>query len=281
MKKMKQSLVNSKIQKVKQIFEKTFSFEVYKQKERRFLVVVLGKGLFLSGVNYESKVMTNFCQILRKHLTNQIIQIVQQHEFDRIVEIETRDYRLILELFGNGNIILVNKSDGKIVSASEIRSWKDRVIRPRREYKYPPSRVNPFTLSLAEFKKLFGKKEAVKVLASDLGFGGEVAEEICKRVGLDKESKSLEKIPGLYNFLKNVEEEFKDLQDINEELKKEFERDVIKQVEKGEVEKIEKKFERIREKQLQKLEELTKKEKTYRDFAKSIYNNYSELNEIL
>ena len=160
-KKMKEDLVSSKIQKIKQIGENTFSFELYKQKKRKYLVIS-DRTLFLTDKNFESTQVTNFFQILKKHLLNQIIEDIRQHEFDRIVEIETKDYLLISELFGKGNLILVN-SDRKIISALEMRSWKDRSILPNREYVYPPSRINPFKLTQSELEKHFEKKEAVVV----------------------------------------------------------------------------------------------------------------------
>jgi len=110
MKSIKQDLVNSKIQKIKQISDNTFSFELYKQKKRKYLILS-GKTIFLSDNSYESQVLNNLGQILRKRVTGQAIIDIQQHEFDRVVEIETNDYLLILELFGNGNLILVNKQD--------------------------------------------------------------------------------------------------------------------------------------------------------------------------
>ena len=108
-------LISSKIQKVKQISKNTFCFELYKKK--RNYLIISSERFFISNKSYESGFLTNVGQIIRKRLTGQMIQDIRQHDFDRIVEIETQDYLLILELFGNGNIILAENPSKNIIIA--------------------------------------------------------------------------------------------------------------------------------------------------------------------
>jgi len=270
-KSLKKDLVNSKIQKVKQISEKAFSFELYKEKKRNYLILS-NETFFLSNKTYESQLLTNLGQVLRKRLTNQIIQDIRQYEFDRIIELETKDYLLVVELFDKGNIILVNKPDKKIIIASRIRSWKDRSIKPKREYKYPPPRLNPFKLTPPDFEKQFGKKKVVRVLATDLGFGGDIAEEICKKARIDKDSKRVDS-QKLFKFIKNIDKKFKELKDINERLSKDFKQELKKkEFGKKEFERLE----RIRKSQEKALEKWQKKEKEYRKIGKLLYEKFSK-----
>lgn len=275
MKSIKQDLVNSKIQKIKQISDSAFSFELYKQKKRKYLILS-GKTIFLSDNSYESQVLNNLGQILRKRVTGQAIIDIQQHEFDRVVEIETNDYLLILELFGNGNLILVNK-DRQIISALKIRSWKTRSLRPKREYRYPPSRVNPFKLTVSELKKYFGQKEIVKVLAIYLGFGGELSEQICEKVGIAKNSKKID-VKKLYKFIQNIDKEFKELKNINDKLKKRFENET--KIKKEETKEI-KRLNRIKKRQEEALKKWQQKEKEYRKIGKLLYEKYEEVKKQL
>jgi len=269
-KNLKKDLINSKIQKVKQVSSNVFCLELYKQKINQLIITT--EKLFISEKSCEAGFLTNLGQILRKHLTSQIIQDVKQHEFDRIIEIETRDYILVIELFGNGNLILLNK-DRTVIIASEMRSWKDRTIKPKVEYKYPPSRINPFELNQIKLKELLKDKEVVKVLATDLGFGGEIAGKICERLKIDKTSKEID-TSKLFSFIKNIEKEFEELNDINERLKKEFEEGhEIKK----EVSGIKEKLERIRKKQEEALEKWKQKEEEYRKIGKLLYENYEEV----
>jgi predicted ribosome quality control (RQC) complex YloA/Tae2 family protein len=268
-KNIKKDLVSSKIQKVKQVSSNIFCFELYKQKINQ--LVLTTEKLFISGKSCEAGLLTNLGQILRKNLTGQVIQDVRQYEFDRIIEIETRDYILVLELFGNGNLVLLNK-DRTIIIALEMRSWKDRKIKPKVEYKYPPSRINPFKLNQNELKELLKDKEVVKILATDLGFGGEVAGKICEKLGIDKTSKEID-ASKLFSFIKNIDKEFEDLNNINESLKREFEEGhEIKK----EVSGIKEKLERIVKKQEETLEKWKGKEEEYRKIGKLLYENYEE-----
>ena len=98
-----------KIQKVKQVKD-AYSFELYKDKKKSHLIIIPDKGLFITKKNYKSGLKEDFCNILRKYLTGQVIEDVKHHEFDRVVEIETQDYKLVIEIFSTGNLIIINKS---------------------------------------------------------------------------------------------------------------------------------------------------------------------------
>jgi predicted ribosome quality control (RQC) complex YloA/Tae2 family protein len=154
-----------------------------------------------------------------------------------------------------------------------MRSWKDRSIKPNVKYEYPPPKPNPFTLSLYEFVRQFGTKKVVSVLATDLGFGGEIAEEICKKAEIDKDLIEVD-ASRLYEFVKNIEKEFKELENINEKLRKEFEREMKK--EEVEVKKINK-LERIKKAQEEALRKWEEKENEYRKIGKLLYERYEEV----
>jgi len=269
-------LVSSKIQKVKQISKNTFCFELYKEKKRVYFVFSNEK-FFISDKGYEAGLLTNLGQNIRKRLTGQTIQDIRQHSFDRIVEIETGDYSLILELFGKGNIILTEKPDRNIITALRMRSWKDRVIKPKVAYKYPPSRINPFTLNRINFKKYFSNKEAVKVLATDFGFGGEIANQICKKLKIKKTSKKID-TSRLYSFIDRINKEFEELKEINERVRKDFE---IEFKTRKEIKGVKEKIEKIRKHQEEALKKWREKEIEYRKIGKIFYEHYEEVKKKL
>jgi len=260
-----------KILKVKQVKD-AYSFELYENKKKFYLIIVPDKALFLIEKNYNGKPKEDFCNILKKYLTGQIIQSIEQHEFDRIVEIQAKDYRLIIEMFGKGNIILVNNSENKIIRAIEMRSWATRKIRPKYEYNYPPSLGNPFKLEIEDLKSNLGKKEIVMVLAKDFGFGGEFAEKICEKIGIEKKSKNKEDADKIYDFLKKIDEEFSELNDINENLEEEFEKH-LRGLELP-INHNKEKIEAIKKSQEKKLGEFVKAENICRIYAESIYDSY-------
>ncbi|UCH89139.1 MAG: NFACT family protein [Thermoplasmata archaeon] len=159
-----------------------------------------------------------FAMVLRKHLRNARVVGIEQYEFDRIMVIKLskdRNYRLVMELFGEGNALLIedSESDNKIINAHYHRSWSARTLRPGRSYNFPPARTNPRTTALEDMLKIFKdtRRDLVRTLAIDLNLGGLYAEEVCKRVVMDKALKaaSMEKsqIESIYKTIQALFEE--------------------------------------------------------------------------
>jgi predicted ribosome quality control (RQC) complex YloA/Tae2 family protein len=136
----------------------------------------------------------SFCMALRKYLRNGVIEGIEQYEFERIVEIAVKSkgnlHRLVVELFGEGNIILVGP-DNKILHALSYRRMRDRNILRGEELSYPPSvGKDPRSLQRIDLDELkrFGELEVAKAIARFLSVGGFYGEEILLRAGVPKES---------------------------------------------------------------------------------------------
>ena len=89
----------------------------------REIAIGLGKYKYITITEYEREKPRNppsFVMLLRKHLKNIKITSVAQHNFDRIVifnfEWNELKYKLIIELFGDGNAILLDSEDKIILS---------------------------------------------------------------------------------------------------------------------------------------------------------------------
>ncbi len=134
---------------------------------------------------------TSFATFMRKHLTNARIGKTTQMGFDRVVVIEVfkseADYKLIFEMFGGGNVLLVQ--DGKIVNCLTQRTFRDRITRPGEDYVLPKERFDPFTSTEDAFSNTFRTSESdtVRTLATVTNLGGQYAEEVCKRSGCPKD----------------------------------------------------------------------------------------------
>jgi predicted ribosome quality control (RQC) complex YloA/Tae2 family protein len=139
---------------------------------------------------------SQFAVNLRKYLTNCRISAVYQKELDRIMVIELEKgpsrYQLVIELFGDGNLILV--SEGKVLNSVLSRKWRHREVRPGLEYVFPPSRFNPRKMDEDSFRKSVrnSSSDAVRTLATAINLGGQYAEETCLRAGVDKGRKAKE-----------------------------------------------------------------------------------------
>ncbi|MCS7135444.1 MAG: NFACT family protein, partial [Candidatus Aenigmarchaeota archaeon] len=160
-----------KIKRVKQI-PFGFLFEFFRSKTK---LIITSKYFFVTSKNYEAIANTNFCNFIKSKLTGEKIIDVYQKDFDRIVEIKTENYFLVLEFFGKGNIILTN-SEKIILNALELREWRDRKIKKGVKYEYPPTtHKNPFSIDIQELRSMVDEKEIGRILSKDLGFGGEFA----------------------------------------------------------------------------------------------------------
>lgn len=156
------------------------------------LFLRVGKWLCLKGEEEKPETPPPLAQTLRKHLDNARIATIEQRGFDRVVVIEFergKGYRLIFELFGKGNLILVEGDD--IIACYSHQSFRDRDINVGSEYKFPPAGVNPLDLDREAFRSILkqSKGQVVKVLAGVLNLGGLYAEELCLRAQVAKDTR--------------------------------------------------------------------------------------------
>ncbi|MDR0778811.1 MAG: NFACT family protein [Methanomassiliicoccaceae archaeon] len=139
---------------------------------------------------------TSFASFLRKYIDNARIGKIIQAGFDRIVIVEVlkadAEYKLIFEMFGGGNVLLV--LDGKIMNCLIHKVRRDRTVRPGEEYVMPRARFDPTASTFEHFQQLVmsSSVDLVRTLATDANLGGQYAEEICKRTGIQKNTKPSE-----------------------------------------------------------------------------------------
>src|SRR6056297_1066011 len=133
----------------------------------------------------------NFAKMLRNRLSGADFHEVRQHGFDRILEFEFRredvDTTIVVELFGDGNVAVVDQN-GEVVDSLDTVRLQSRTVAPGREYGFPDARVNPLDLDYEEFaaKVRESDTDLVRTLATQLNFGGLYAEELCSRAGVEK-----------------------------------------------------------------------------------------------
>ncbi|MEM1582258.1 MAG: ribosome rescue protein RqcH [Candidatus Bathyarchaeia archaeon] len=184
----------SRIGKIYQINHKILLLKLRNPKgENTQLLIEAGKRIHLTSYDFEKpKKPPVFCMALRKHLENGVIDGVTQYDFERIIEISVKsggqNYRLIIEFFEKGNIMLVGP-ENKILHALTYRKMRDRNILRGEEFKYPPMRgINLKSINLDEVRKIreLSQIEVVRGLTRFLGIGGFYAEEILLRSGIDK-----------------------------------------------------------------------------------------------
>jgi predicted ribosome quality control (RQC) complex YloA/Tae2 family protein len=194
---LKDTVLNSRVGNIYQLNDKTLLFKLRSGETVYSLVLEAGKRLNLTSYALEKPLVPPaFCMALRKFLRNSTLTNIEQYEFERVVLIDFSsklgNFRLVLELFGEGNIILVD-GENKILQALRFRRMRDRNILRGEAFRFaPPSGQNPTKISvqaLYDGLKGFGDIEIVRALARFLGIGGVYAEEVLLRLGMEKATK--------------------------------------------------------------------------------------------
>ncbi|GGL24200.1 hypothetical protein GCM10009037_04660 [Halarchaeum grantii] len=133
----------------------------------------------------------NFAKMLRNRLSGANLHEVRQHGFDRILEFEFRredqDTTIIAELFGDGNIAVLDQN-GEVVDSLDTVRLKSRTVAPGSQYGFPQSRLDPLDLDYERFAERMRQSDTdlVRTVATQLNFGGLYGEELCTRAGVEK-----------------------------------------------------------------------------------------------
>jgi len=133
----------------------------------------------------------NFAMMLRNRISGADFAGVEQYEFDRILSFEferdDEDTTIVAELFGQGNVAVLDEA-GEVVRSLETVRLKSRTVAPGARYEFPQSRVNPLDVTFAEFCRLMegSDTDVVRTLATQLNLGGLYAEELCTRANVEK-----------------------------------------------------------------------------------------------
>ncbi len=211
---------DSLISNIYQLNDKMLLLKLRKRGEPKTnLIIEAGVELHVTAYDFERPSKpSNFCMALRKYLRNGRIREIRQYDFERIVELmissKSGEYRLIVELFGDGNIILVD-SENRILHALTYRRMRDRNIIRGETFKYPPPKgKDPRSISREDLEELRvnGRLEVVRSIVRAFGIGGKYAEEILARAGVDKNMPSSElkgcELNRIYESLMDLVSEF-------------------------------------------------------------------------
>ncbi|AAL81516.1 hypothetical protein PFDSM3638_06970 [Pyrococcus furiosus DSM 3638] len=188
---LKDMIVGSRVEKIYHEGNE-IRFKLHKTGVGRVdLLIEAGKRIHITTYVKENLQPTSFAMLLRKYLSGKFLEDIRQYEFDRVVILSFGEYFLIAELFGRGNIIFVTK-DWEIIGALRYEEFKDRAIKPKIKYVFPPSRANPLKVSFEEFKEIILNSqgtEIVRALAKNFSIGGLYSEETLLRAKIDKDRK--------------------------------------------------------------------------------------------
>ena len=130
---LKGLIADSRVNNIYQLDEKTLIFKLHKT-DLPPIRLVMEAGRRLHSTIYAEENPAEppaFCMALRKYLRGAWVVGIDQYEFERIVTVSFRTkeglLKLVVELFGEGNIILTNEKN-MILQALFFKRMRDRDI---------------------------------------------------------------------------------------------------------------------------------------------------------
>ncbi len=180
--------------------EDTLILDVYAQGKRGYLILNPPSMLLWQTVKPAGTPIHGFARVLRQHLEKARITMIGTRFADRVfwIQLERGDwaYRLILEYFGKGNIILTRHAkppegdmtksageDWQILTVREQAEYGVRSLKPGAVYQLPPGG----NVSYEQTDWLEGEKHLVSLLARH-GLGGKYADHIIRQLHISAEA---------------------------------------------------------------------------------------------
>ncbi len=248
---------------------------------------------YITKYRVETVEPDSFTMKIRKELERKRLLEIKQPNFDRIIEFSFSDgYKLVVEMFSKGNVILVH--NGSTVIARRYETWSDRVIKPGREYNYPKSTgLDPTKMTLDQFKSIFVEKDVIRSLVKGVKFGNRYLERACELAGERKDKNKPDDPEKLFNTIKEMTKSYNpginDTPDVikmsNKFTSYNTFNEALDQFYTNKEEKTENvkeaKLKRILKEQLEARERLELEEKEYKRLGDVIYSNYQRINEII
>ncbi len=133
--------------------EGRFRLRLSKSKEQINITVILSHAINRTKYMEKSDAATNFAMAVRKRVSGAKIEKIRQINDDRIVlfELKKKDEALglIFEMFGKGNLIIVNHPDNEILLTYTNQQSADRTIKKGEVYK-PPKQPENYKLEISK-----------------------------------------------------------------------------------------------------------------------------------
>lgn len=148
------------------------------------ILVVPGRYVIPTAYVVEAGNPDTLSIISRKYLGNARIESFEQLNFDRILRVRTDRGSVVIESFGEGNVVITDEK-GIIIYALREREWRDRVVRRGAEYVPPPPPKLYPGIPFDRFKEIFAAKDVVRSLVR-AGLPPVYAEELCACAGVHK-----------------------------------------------------------------------------------------------
>ncbi len=156
------------------------------------LVIVSGRRLYLSQRDRPMPSQpSQFAMVLRKHLNNSRLIEVEQLGFDRIISLTfehgSGKLKLIIELFRDGNVLLLDNED-VIIQPLTHANYASRTLKRGVKYVSPPPAIDPREIDREKLNQLLdgSNDDLIRTLAARGNLGRIYGSAICASAELDE-----------------------------------------------------------------------------------------------
>ncbi|MDK2974699.1 MAG: hypothetical protein PWP08_1070 [Methanofollis sp.] len=158
--------------------------------KHQFLIETGRRAHLIGSLPESPKTPPGYAMLLRKYLGGGRVRAIGQYGLQRIFYIDigkkTGVIRLVIELFDEGNAVLLNE-DGVIVQPLWHHRFKDRAVVPGEAYLLPEG-ADCSEMDEKAFAEMLvsSERDLVRTLAVGCLLGGAYAELVCSRAGVEK-----------------------------------------------------------------------------------------------
>jgi predicted ribosome quality control (RQC) complex YloA/Tae2 family protein len=193
---LREEIIGKHVKNVYQIDDSKFIVS-YRNDGNKQLLIEPPSKIYITQYSYDKpKNPPPFCMSLRKYLRNRrILDFYQASHLDRILIMvvqgpDDEQWRLYMEFFGKGNIVLL-KPDNTVLVARRYMRQKSEVILPNKPFTFPqPTFQDLFEVDASTLSSMLAAAEgtASKVLSGNFNINVLYADEICARAGIPHET---------------------------------------------------------------------------------------------
>lgn len=192
-----QPVVGSYLKKFYDLGNSSYRLLFSSNSGNNIIYVKLTQAINLTSIVEETEDATAFAKAIRKRLLGKKLKAIDQRFSDRIVIFSfegEEEYRLIVEMFGKGNMILTSKNYEIEALATAVKQ-KERTLSPHSIYQFPPSikiELNGMTQELADEivdKVKASTERIIKEMSRYVDIGPTYLEDVLIRSLVDPKSK--------------------------------------------------------------------------------------------
>lgn len=183
-KELNEKLAGAYVNKVYLLEDGSYRFKFHK-KDVGELNLIIEVGVRVNFATEFSKTADDqdaLVNICRQYLDNAKVKEVKQLNFDRIFALEFNNKTLVFEMFGDGNVLLL---DGETIAyTGEKAQYSARTIKRGEKYLLPPSgKISPLEVKPSDLSEAMGK--VVSSLSKIVNLSPFYLEEACTRAGVE------------------------------------------------------------------------------------------------